>query len=670
MLDPEALIKSYYHQLTVGCEAIECTNHYCKSCRDFCYILDDENDIAIEAINLAIKHPSSPKLCSIRFRDKYISFNSALDQFMLLIKEPKTRENMDLDCVLAIFLSTVLDSELFPFIMSTNYDSLSLVNMAIDNNTILMLIQFIESNAMNIHNMFSLFMNMCYEIIKGPQSFGHVRALLLMFCFEYIIPAKEHERTYTLFISAVLNLSNKAKKLFWSTLQQLPALFKNIPTNIVSAFSATNFKHKNEKLYQKIGEFMRNLRRVSNLPPNQFYLNIKLVPEEIIDMEKEFSKGEPSLLDFPELICLKDKLYVVSKYLAFILNGNPIVVSINRHNLLEESLRKIGSLDTASFAQRISIKFVDEAAVDQGGVSREFYYELVNSAFHPDFGMFVLIKKRFYWFSHHLLCDLSYYSLLGTIVGLAIQNRVILPIRFPRVFYKRLLGRDIVLDDLAEIDESFFSSANHMLSMRSKKENIDDLCLNFSTTVEEFGVMKEVPLIQNGDEIPVTDSNIDIYISSYIEWFCFISIDKQFQAFNKGMRKVLVSNMLKIFEPEELDILLSGEEVYNWDDFKKNIKLDGYDSRSKPIIWFFKLFDTMTNEQKKSFLRFTTGTDRAPLGGLSSVHIRIQKTMDIDRLPESHTCFNSFHLPSYRSESKLRSMVLSAIEHCVGFGML
>jgi len=45
----------------------------------------------------------------------------------------------------------------------------------------------------------------------------------------------------------------------------------------------------------------------------------------------------------------------------------------------------------------------------------------------------------------------------------------------------------------------------------------------------------------------------------------------------------------------------------------------------------------MSDEDKKKFLRFLTGTDRVPISGLKSLKIVIQKVNDVKFLPVAHT---------------------------------
>ena len=51
---------------------------------------------------------------------------------------------------------------------------------------------------------------------------------------------------------------------------------------------------------------------------------------------------------------------------------------------------------------------------------------------------------------------------------------------------------------------------------------------------------------------------------------------------------------------------------------------------------------------------FTTGTDRIPIRGLSSLTFIISRNgPDSNRLPTAHTCFNHLLLPEYKTKNKL-----------------
>jgi len=75
--------------------------------------------------------------------------------------------------------------------------------------------------------------------------------------------------------------------------------------------------------------------------------------------------------------------------------------------------------------------------------------------------------------------------------------------------------------------------------------------------------------------------------------------------------------------------------------------------------------------EKKQFLSFTTGCDRAPIAGLGHLKIHISKHgEDESQLPSVHTCFNHLLLPEYKSLETMKSKLKQAIENSEGFGLI
>lgn len=67
---------------------------------------------------------------------------------------------------------------------------------------------------------------------------------------------------------------------------------------------------------------------------------------------------------------------------------------------------------------------------------------------------------------------------------------------------------------------------------------------------------------------------------------------------------------------------------------------------------------------KKNLLIFITGTDRAPIGGLSKLTMTIGRMGgDSDKLPTANTCANILHLPEYNSKNKLKAKLELALKY-------
>jgi hypothetical protein len=328
----------------------------------------------------------------------------------------------------------------------------------------------------------------------------------------------------------------------------------------------------------------------------------------------------------------------------------------------------VSQASKADLMKPLSIRFRGEAGVDEGGVSREFFYLLCNAAFSLDYGMFTAIAGGKYWFN--TASDISlYFSLLGTIVALAAYNSVILPIRFPLVLYKKLLNRRIGLSDLAELEGD--DAVRYLESLRGLP-NLGDAGITFSITIDCFGHPTDVPLKEGGEDIVVTNETVEEYIQLRTDYLLNRSVENQFNNFRKGFIKLAEgTEMLNLFREDELDILVSGTEVVDWGALKTTARyIDGYTKESNVIVWFWELFDEMAEEDKKKFLRFSTGTDRLPIEGIAQLRLTIQRTGDDSKFPVAHTCFNILGLPEYPSKEKLKAMLMLAIQECEGFGLV
>jgi hypothetical protein len=276
-----------------------------------------------------------------------------------------------------------------------------------------------------------------------------------------------------------------------------------------------------------------------------------------------------------------------------------------------------------------------------------------------------------YWFNQVSFEDPSLFGILGTVVALAIYNSIHLPIRFPLLMWKKLKEIPLSLLDLKEIDPISFSSLSSLIQTRNKGEDVSNLFLTFSYVLDNFGTILEVDLIPNGKNIFVTNDNLDEYIDKFVQYVLVDSIEKPFSAFMKGFQKLLKSTYFSILTPIEMDIFTSGEEVYDWIALKSSTSYtDGYTEDSQTVVAFWNVFFEMTNEQKKDFLMFCTGSPRAPVGGLANIQLIIQRTNDVEKLPVAHTCFNMFSLPDYQDQEKLRKLLLKALEYSEGFGII
>jgi hypothetical protein len=347
------------------------------------------------------------------------------------------------------------------------------------------------------------------------------------------------------------------------------------------------------------------------------------------------------------------------------------VLGVRRDALVLDTVDAVEHAGEAELHRKLFVTFRGEDAVDDGGVSREYFHLLISKLFSPDYGMFQVIRDRFYWFNPNSDEDPRMYRTLGTIVALAVYNQMTLPIRFPLLLYKKLIGKIIELSDLVEFDPDIVQSLTELTSMAERQEDVSALGLTFSISIDRFGLVVDVPLIENGALIDVTKDNAGRYVRAYVDWRAHKSIERFYDAFASGFARLFDPAIIALFAPDELDILVSGEEVLDWSSLQQNARYtDGYGRHSTSVKLFWELFEGFSNEKKLKFLQFTTGSDRAPIGGLKSIKITIQRMGDPTKLPSSHTCFFIFGLPDYQNKHVMKNKIDLALSETEGFGLV
>jgi hypothetical protein len=345
-----------------------------------------------------------------------------------------------------------------------------------------------------------------------------------------------------------------------------------------------------------------------------------------------------------------------------------LVLKVFRQNLIHSSLEQLSGQPEANLKKKLKIQFVGEEGVDEGGVQKEWFQLLLKQIFSPAYGMFTEdAESRTHWFNAHST-DYGEFELIGKLIGIAIYNSNILDLHFPQVVYKKLLGMKPTLDDLSSTHPTLAKGLKQLLEHSGDVEEV--FGLNYAITYDYFGAVETHELVPGGTGILVTSENREDYVSRYVRYLLEDSVQKQFWAFQTGFRMVCSdSEIMTMFSPEELEQVVCGDPKLDFDELRKNTQYDGgFDAASPTIKDFWAVVSEFSEEQKRKLLMFSTGCDRAPIGGLKKLAFTITRgtTGDTDRLPTSHTCFNVLILYEYATRDKLRQCLLKALEHSEG----
>ena len=350
-----------------------------------------------------------------------------------------------------------------------------------------------------------------------------------------------------------------------------------------------------------------------------------------------------------------------------------VILQVNRHNLIEDTLTQLTSGEL-NLRKPLKVHFIGEEGIDEGGVKKEFFQLIVKELFDPNFAMFNYYEsQRLYWFNPDTIDSGINFELIGKILGLAIYNSIILDVHLPMVTYKKILGRKTSIKDLEEFDPELVKGLQSMLEFDGNVEEV--FCKSFYVETVAFGEVIKHELKANGESIPVNNENRGEYVELFVDWWLNKGVERIFSEFKNGFLSVCGGEVLGFFKPEELELMICGNPVLDFKELEKVTKYEGYTKMSltvrfRQIVYFWEIIHSFSEEQKRKFLCFVTGSDRAPINGLGHMDLIISRTgAETNRLMTAHTCFNYLLLPEYKDKENMRKLMITAIENSAGFGL-
>ncbi|KAL1491124.1 hypothetical protein ABEB36_011767 [Hypothenemus hampei] len=354
-----------------------------------------------------------------------------------------------------------------------------------------------------------------------------------------------------------------------------------------------------------------------------------------------------------------------------------IKIQVSRQTLFEDSFHTIMRLPAYELRRRLYIMFKGEEGLDYGGVSREWFFLVSHEALNPMYCLFEYANKNNYSLQINPASyvnpeHLTYFKFIGRFIAMALYHGRFIYSGFTMPFYKRMLGKKLIMKDIESIDPEFYNSLVWI------KENDIDECgleLFFSVDFEVLGQVVHHELKKSGDAERVTEENKEEYLSLMTNWRMTRGIEQQTQAFLDGFNEVVPIEWLKYFDERELELLLCGMQEIDVDDWQRHTIYRHYTRNSKPVVWFWQFVKQSDNEKRARLLQFVTGTCRVPVGGFAELmgsngpqRFCIEKVGKDSWLPRSHTCFNRLDLPPYKSYDQLVEKLTYAIEETDTFG--
>lgn len=361
-----------------------------------------------------------------------------------------------------------------------------------------------------------------------------------------------------------------------------------------------------------------------------------------------------------------------------IMPGNSI--SIRRNYIYEDAFDKLSVDKFPDLKKQVRISLIstlgmEETGIDGGGLFREFLSETLKAAFDPNRGFFRLTLDGLLYpnpavqllvSDHHM-----HYYFIGRLLGKAIYENMLTELPLAPFFLAKLLNSnsDVEINHLASLDPVLYKN---LISLKNYRGDVSELGLDFSVMNCELGTNIIENLKPDGANIAVTNSNRIEYIHLMSDYKLNKQIRSQCNAFKNGFYNVVNFDWITMFDPRELQILLSGAPTpIDLEDLKNHtVYSNGYSVDHPVIKVFWEVVAEFSEHEKRQLLKFITSCSRPPLLGFKDLFPKLciqNAGKETKRLPTSSTCMNLLKLPEVYDKSMMKEKLAYSINAGAGF---
>jgi E3 ubiquitin-protein ligase TRIP12 len=292
----------------------------------------------------------------------------------------------------------------------------------------------------------------------------------------------------------------------------------------------------------------------------------------------------------------------------------------------------------------------------------------------------------------------SKFKFMGKFMAKAVMDSRMIDLPLSKTQYKWILGSEqsMCLADVADVDSTIARSIRQLVGVVSQKKKLEeksslnehDLNLSLESLtldgcrIDNLGLDFTLPghpsieLRKGGKDIPVTIHNLEEYIKLVYHWMLVGGVSRQMEAWREGFDSVFPSSALKMFYPEELEMVFCGAnqsvgETWDLKTLMECCRPDhGYTHESRAIQFLFEVMASYNAQERRKFLQFVTGSPRLPVGGFKALQpplTIVRKTIDLPSdansfLPSVMTCVNYLKLPDYSTIETMRERLRVAAD--------
>lgn len=262
---------------------------------------------------------------------------------------------------------------------------------------------------------------------------------------------------------------------------------------------------------------------------------------------------------------------------------------------------------------------------------------------------------------------LDMFEFVGKTMGVSLRTKLCLPFLMSSYVWKMIARIPLTESDLSSIDSLLCKQLKEI-------ENADE-----DTYEWKYGKEAEEPLKwgvtgADGGELEVGGRDRQDYVE-FEERHTYTAavvearageLKNALAAITRGFHLVVPLRSLMLFSADEAEVLVCGVPTFDIEDWKRHTHYSGYSCDDDVIQMFWRVIESMSDQEKGNLVRFVWGRSRLPAVGQQwTTNFHISKRGSIDALPQAHTCFNSLELPPYPNENAMRAKLLVAVTYGV-----
>jgi len=444
----------------------------------------------------------------------------------------------------------------------------------------------------------------------------------------------------------------------------------------------------NKRFDAEKSAYVRKLEFVPGSDPRLRSGNLTLVPatESFVESRVRDDRGE-DVVGYTEIAQAQVKNFEEKAewfqekcaMLCVEWNEGHMRMNVRRTFLLGDSVDAVMSLSRKDLRKLWRFEFIGEQGIDAGGLAREWFHLVTEEIFDPDMGLWQSSETNQMCMQINPASEfvedcLVYYRFLGRCMGKALFDRQLVTGHMVSFIYKHFCGWPVAFKDLESIDDEYYQNLKQLQSLADSGEDLEMLCLDFSTTQEVMGEKRDIDLIENGADIDVTNDNFPEYLEACLKYRLLERVKPQLNELMLGFYDVIPEPLLTVFDFQELELLMCGMPKIDMDDWIENSEYSGEYEGIGPdhptVEWFWEAVSDFDQEMKARLLQFVTGTSGVPsrgFGVLQGNDGNIRKftihgvNIAVCLYPRAHTCFNRIDLPIYEEKSDLQEKLNIAI---------